>query len=149
MGKWTRRDLVKTALAASASMMAGGDLLAQPALGDGHQQAGSNDAHASGEVLAADAAGNAANPLRDRLLMDFGWRFALGHSTDYAKDFTTGTGYFTHFAKTGYGDGAAAPAFKDSTWRELDLPHDWAVELPFSGEASHSHGYKTIGWKYP
>jgi len=86
---------------------------------------------------------------REHLLMDFGWRFSLGHATDYTKDFGTGTGYFTHFAKTGYGDGAAAPAFKDSAWREVDLPHDWAVELPFSGSASHSHGYKTIGWKYP
>jgi beta-galactosidase len=85
---------------------------------------------------------------RERLLMDFGWRFALGHATDYAKDFTTGTSYFTYFSKTGYGDGAAAAQFKDSTWREVDLPHDWAVELPFSGEASHSHGYKTIGYKY-
>jgi beta-galactosidase len=87
--------------------------------------------------------------IREHLLMDFGWRFALGHATDYAKDFTTGTGYFTYFAKTGYGDGAAAAQFKDSTWREVDLPHDWAVELPFSGDASHSHGYKTIGYKYP
>lgn len=86
---------------------------------------------------------------REHLLMDFGWRFSLGHATDYTKDFGTGTGYFTHFAKAGYGDGAAAPAFKDSAWREVDLPHDWAVELSFSGSASHSHGYKTIGWKYP
>jgi len=86
---------------------------------------------------------------RERLLMDFGWRFALGHATDYTKDFTTGTSYFTYFSKTGYGDGAAAAQFKDSTWREVDLPHDWAVELPFSGDASHSHGYKTIGYKYP
>jgi len=87
--------------------------------------------------------------IRERLLMDFGWRFAQGHATDYTKDFTTGTSYFTYFAKTGYGDGAAAAQFKDSTWREVDLPHDWAVELPFSGNASHSHGYKTIGYKYP
>ncbi|MDR3653627.1 MAG: beta-galactosidase GalA [Paludibacter sp.] len=86
---------------------------------------------------------------REHLLMDFNWRFAFGSANDYAKDFTTGTSYFTYFAKTGYGDGAAAPQFKDSTWREVDLPHDWAVELPFSGSASHSHGYKTIGWKYP
>ena len=77
--------------------------------------------------------------IREHLLMDFGWRFALGHATDYTKDFTTGTSYFTYFAKTGYGDGAAAAQFKDSTWREVDLPHDWALELPFSGDASHSH----------
>jgi len=87
--------------------------------------------------------------IREHLLLDAGWRFALGHATDYAKDFTTGTSYFTYFAKTGYGDGAAAPTFEDRTWREVDLPHDWAVELPFSAAASHSHGYHTIGWKYP
>jgi len=86
---------------------------------------------------------------REQLLMDFGWRFALGHASDYAKDFTNGTSYFSYFAKTGYGDGAAAPQFEDRTWREVDLPHDWAVELPFSASASHSHGYKTIGWQYP
>ena len=87
--------------------------------------------------------------VREHLLMDFDWRFALGNATDYAKDFGTSTSYFTYFAKTGYGDGASAPKFNDSTWRKVDLPHDWAVELPFSGSASHSHGYKTIGWQYP
>jgi len=86
---------------------------------------------------------------REHLLLDLGWRFALGHATDFEKDFGASTGYFTYFAKTGYGIGAAGPVFKDSTWREVDLPHDWAVELPFSGSASHSHGYRTIGWKYP
>ena len=86
---------------------------------------------------------------REHQLMDLGWRFAFGHATDFAKDFETSTGYFTYLAKAGYGDGAASVQFKDSTWREVDLPHDCAVELPFSGSASHSHGYKTIGWKYP
>lgn len=87
--------------------------------------------------------------VRDHVLMDFEWRFSLGHASDFTKDFGTTTGYFTHWAKTGYGDGAAAAAFNDSSWRKIDLPHDWAVELPFSAEASHSHGYKAIGWKYP
>jgi len=86
---------------------------------------------------------------REHLLMDFNWRFAFGHASDYQKDFTNGTSYFTWFAKTGYGDGPAAPQFEDRTWREVDLPHDWAVELPFSSMASHSHGYRTLGWKYP
>jgi len=86
---------------------------------------------------------------REHLLMDFGWRFALGNAKSFDKDFLNSTSYFTYFAKTGYGDGAAAPQFEDRTWREVDLPHDWAVELPFSSSASHSHGYKTIGWKYP
>jgi beta-galactosidase len=86
---------------------------------------------------------------REHLLMDFGWKFSLGHFGNFDNDFKSGTGYFTYFAKTGYGDGPASSDFDDRAWRSLDLPHDWAVELPFSGEASHSHGYKTIGWKYP
>ena len=87
--------------------------------------------------------------IREHILLDDGWRFALGHASDYAKDFNTSTSYFTYLAKTGYGDGAAAAQYDDRSWREIDLPHDWAAELPFSSEASHSHGYKTIGWKYP
>jgi beta-galactosidase len=86
---------------------------------------------------------------REHVSMDLNWRFSLGHAKSYEKDFMNGTGYFSWFAKTGYGDGAAAPYFEDRTWRQVDLPHDWAVELPFSGSASHSHGYRTIGWKYP
>lgn len=90
-----------------------------------------------------------SNPGREHLLMDFGWKFNFGQWGNFDNDFKSGTGYFTYFAKTGYGDGPASPNFDDRAWRSLDLPHDWAVELPFSGEASHSHGYKTVGWKYP
>ena len=35
---------------------------------------------------------------REHLLMDFGWRFALGHATDVKKDFNHATGYFSYFA---------------------------------------------------
>ena len=31
----------------------------------------------------------------------------------------------------------------------MNLPHDWVVDLPYAPEASHSHGYKTVGYKYP
>jgi len=89
------------------------------------------------------------SPIREHLNLDDGWRFALGNAVDSSKDFNTGTAYFTYFAKAGYGDGASAPLFEDRTWRDVDLPHDWAVELPFSSDASHSHGYRTIGWKFP
>ena len=85
----------------------------------------------------------------ERLLMDFGWRFAFGHATDVAKDFNHGTNAFSYFAKTGNGDGAAATNFDDRAWRTLDLPHDWAVEVPFDNRGSHSHGYKAIGRNFP
>ncbi|MBN1457666.1 MAG: beta galactosidase jelly roll domain-containing protein, partial [Sedimentisphaerales bacterium] len=86
---------------------------------------------------------------REKLLMDFGWKFAFGHPYDTQKDFDNGTSYFSYFAKTGYGDGAAKLDFDDSSWRKLDLPHDWAVEVPFDGNGSHSHGYKAVGRKFP
>jgi beta-galactosidase len=87
--------------------------------------------------------------IRERLLMDFGWRFAFGHASDPSRDFRTGTGYFSYFAKAGYGDGAASKNFDDRSWRILDLPHDWAVELPVSPVAGYSHGYKTVGRQFP
>ncbi|MBP8976900.1 MAG: beta-galactosidase, partial [Bacteroidetes bacterium] len=88
------------------------------------------------------------NP-RERLLMDFNWRFAYGHRTDIQKDFSHGTSYFSYLAKAGYGDGPASKDFDDRSWRLLDLPHDWAVELPFDSTASFSHGYKSVGRNFP
>jgi beta-galactosidase len=88
-------------------------------------------------------------PVREKLLMDSGWRFALGHSYDTKKDFDNGSGYFSYFAKTGYGDGAAALNFDDRGWRILDLPHDWCVELPFDNRGGYSHGYRAIGLNFP
>lgn len=90
-----------------------------------------------------------AGGVRDRLLMDFGWRFAFGHAYDVKKDFNYNTGYFSYVTKTGFGDGAAARGFDDRAWRLLNLPHDWAVELPFDAKASSSHGFKTVGRNYP
>ena len=91
----------------------------------------------------------AVNPLREKILIDSGWKFAYGHPYDAAKDFGHGTAYFSYYAKAGYGDGPAAPDFDDRAWRVLDLPHDWAVEQPFSPNGSHSHGYKAIGRNFP
>jgi len=83
------------------------------------------------------------------LSLDTGWRFALGHAQDAAKDFDHATAYFSYVTKAGYGDGPAAAGFDDRGWRQLDLPHDWAVEAPFSKDASHSHGYKAVGRSFP
>ncbi|WP_457325204.1 beta-galactosidase GalA [Roseateles sp. P5_E11] len=85
---------------------------------------------------------------RDRLNIDKGWRFAYGHPYDPVQDFRHGLAPF-FFAKAGYGDGPAAATFSDAGWRELDLPHDWAVELPFDGRGSTNHGSKAIGRAFP
>jgi beta-galactosidase len=88
-------------------------------------------------------------PGRERTSLDRGFRFALGHASDRAKDFGHGTSYFSYLAKAGYGDGPADPNFDDRSFRDIDLPHDWAVELPFDAKGGHSHGYKALGRNFP
>jgi len=100
-------------------------------------------------VSIARAQDSAVLNQREHIKIDFDWRFALGHPYDTNKDFNNGTGYFSYLAKTGYGDGAAAPGFDDRAWRKVDLPHDWAVELGFDKRGSASHGFKAIGRHFP
>ncbi|MBN9658080.1 MAG: DUF4982 domain-containing protein [Acidobacteria bacterium] len=87
---------------------------------------------------------------RERLLLDFGWRFHFGHANDASKDFGFGAGRSGGFQKTG---GFLAPshtAFDDSGWKPVDLPHDWAIELPFKNDpALASKGSYPLGRDYP
>jgi beta-galactosidase len=51
----------------------------------------------------------AADQPRQRLTADFGWMFTKGDQP-----------------------GADKPAFDDSAWRKLNLPHDWSIEGPYT-----------------
>ena len=45
--------------------------------------------------------------------------------------------------------GIAAPQYDDSSWRQLDLPHDWGVEGPFRTDLEGFTGklpWRGIGW---
>ncbi len=45
--------------------------------------------------------------------------------------------------------GLESPSFSDNSWRTLDLPHDWAIEGPFSDTLENNTGllpWKGIGW---
>lgn len=80
------------------------------------------------------------------------WTFAMGNAASKELDYTHGTEYFTYICKaqsSNHSHAPIMPEFDDSSWRKVSLPHDWAVDLPYSPEASHSHGYKCIGWRYP
>lgn len=80
------------------------------------------------------------------------WTFAMGNAASKELDHTHGTEYFTYICKaqsSNHSHASIMPEFDDSSWQKVSLPHDWAVDLPYSPEASHSHGYKCIGWKYP
>ena len=84
-------------------------------------------------------------------LFDDGWRFAFGNASSPEKDYGRGTEYFNYFTKAAsiHNAGPYSMDFDDSAWKTVQLPHDWVVDLPFSPDASHSHGYKTVGWKWP
>lgn len=85
------------------------------------------------------------------VLFDNDWRFHFGHAANPEKDFNYGIK--TIFSKSGAAPGTAiAPSFKDSSWRQLNLPHDWAVELPFTKVDNfdvESHGFKPVGGLFP
>ena len=82
--------------------------------------------------------------VRERLLLDFGWKFHLGHACDQDKDFDFGLNQHT-FAKAGTDIATAAELdFDDSGWTAVNLPHDWAVELPFAPSMNPPPPDKTI-----
>jgi len=100
-----------------------------------------------GTVICASA----QTGMRETVRLDEGWRFAYGHAADPVKDFGCGTEYFNYLTKANsiHNEGPYAVKFNDSTWQEVMVPHDWVATLPYAPEASHSHGYKTVGYKYP
>lgn len=80
-----------------------------------------------------------------------GWRFTYGNASLPQEDFGSGTEYFNYLTKARsiHNEGPYAINFDASSWREVRLPHDWVVELDYAPEASHSHGYKQVGYEYP
>jgi len=133
MRKWTRREVLKSGVAVSAGMTSAIPATASKVL-----------APTSALPLPED---NLSSP-RERLLMDFGWRFHLGHACDPAQDFGfDGDGIFS---KTGDLLESLQEKFDDSKWRAIDLPHDWAVELDFQNDPGLvNHGFKPLDRNYP
>ena len=90
-----------------------------------------------------------AAPARERLLMDFGWRFHLGDLSLAESPIDDDPHMTTYLeAKTGFAKGAATPYFDDRNWRAVDLPHDWAVEGAFDPANNMDHGFLPagVGW---
>ncbi len=132
--KWTRRDVLKTGAGAAALAMA-------PAAA----------AAAQGAVATTEATPPPAASNRRRTSLDHGWRFKLGDADNAAADFKFASDLET-FAKALYAAPAAGLNFDDHAWQSVDLPHDWAVDLPFVANGDHSfaaHGSKPLGRAYP
>ncbi len=88
---------------------------------------------------------------RQRIDFDNGWKFHFGHAGNPQKDFNYTVS--TIFSKSGAAQRTAIdPRFKDSAWRNVNVPHDWAVELPFVNKDNFdvmAHGYKPVGGLFP
>ena len=149
MKAFSRRDMLKsTLLAPAVAAAAHGMTPIEAAL----QAAG----EASGPLPAGETQPGASrqsspsSDVRERLLLDFGWRFHLGDADDAAKDFGFGGGRGGNFQKTGGFLSASSFGFDDSDWKPIDLPHDWAIELPFTNDpALLSKGFYPLGRNYP
>lgn len=139
----TRRDILKGSLLAPAALAAAKRIpfdLAANAVARGSNPSIDDNALASPTPGAG----------RERLLLDFGWRFHFGHADDPSKDFGFGGSNFGNFQKTGNFMPASSISFDDSDWRALDLPHDWAVELPYQNDPDLvNKGFYPLGRKYP
>src|SRR5881396_478529 len=102
-------------------------------------------------LVSASIAFTQQNLIRKKINFDDNWKFAFGQAADPKKDFNYSI--VTIFSKTGAARGTAVdPRFNDSSWRNLDLPHDWVVELPFvniNNRDVESHGYKPVGGLFP
>lgn len=78
------------------------------------------------------------------------WKFHLGSANNPSKDFDYSI--VRNFTIAGGGGGCIVPEFKDDDWRTVNVPHDWAVELPFEYHKHfdvQSHGYRPVGGFYP
>jgi beta-galactosidase/beta-glucuronidase len=57
--------------------------------------------------------------------LDFGWKFIKGDAA-----------------------GAQAPAYDDSSWRDVQIPHDWSIAGPYDANWASATAYLPagIGW---
>jgi len=76
---------------------------------------------------------------REHLSLDEGWKFHLGYEWPDALE----------LKKAGGSRGPANVEFADANWRTVNVPHDWAIELPFEKTSDKNRGYKPIGFSFP
>ena len=84
------------------------------------------------QVLAADSP-------REHLSLDLNWKFHLGDDFPNASD----------LSHLGTSTGPVTERFDDSAWGSVNLPHDWAIELPYDRTGDKDHSYRPIGPGFP
>lgn len=88
---------------------------------------------------------------QEKISLDEDWKFHFGHAANVEKDFDYSKTALLHKSNV-FATTIVHPKFVDSTWQKINVPHDWAVELPFVKSEQvemDSHGYKPVGGAYP
>lgn len=88
---------------------------------------------------------------QEKISLDEDWKFHFGHAANAEKDFDYSKTALLHKSNV-YATTIVHPKFVDSTWQNINVPHDWLVELPFVKSEQvemDSHGYKPVGGIYP
>lgn len=88
-------------------------------------------------------------PGRETLLMNFGWKFHKGalQVNDWYNGTKSGRYGIEPLDKSAQSQGIGM-TYDDSSWRTLDLPHDFTVEAFASEKGNMGHGYfpAEVGW---
>jgi len=137
MATWRRRDVLKSGLVVGASLVVPRGV---QTLAEAGESLATIEEPRRKELLAASP--------RARLRLDRGWRFRLGRDADPSFGFEPNGG--GSYAKAGTLFAPSARNFDDSSWRAVDLPHDWAIELPFVADPRLTNwGFKPLHRDYP
>ena len=83
--------------------------------------------------------------MREKLSMDFAWRF---HLDDLKRPVPKNMQYYYLHTKAERGRGPAAASFYDLDWELVDLPHDYAIEGGIDFSSSDTEGFipRSNGW---
>lgn len=88
--------------------------------------------------------------LGEKLSLDQNWRFQLGDASSSENEYFLYDNNYNPFAKSGRMVGITSLNYRDSSWQQVSLPHDWAIELDFVNDKSLAgHGFKPVGWNFP
>lgn len=88
---------------------------------------------------------------QEKISLDEDWKFHFGHAANPDKDFDYSKTALLHKSNV-FATTVVNPKFVDTTWKKINIPHDWVVELPFVKSEQvemDSHGYKPVGGAYP
>jgi beta-galactosidase len=119
-------------------------LTAAAALDLGLPLSSAEAAQASSDTPHVASVASYATGVGDRFSFDERWRFYRGDIEMPSPK----TGETYDYTKAGAANGPAGVKYDDSSWRVLDLPHDFVVEGSFDENANGDQGYrpKGVGW---